>query len=284
MKDIPLHQLRDRTSSGLHIKHFKIGQPYNDDIISQGAHRDDHYIFFVLQKGTASLMIDFHELSLETGSLYYILPRQVHHRIRNEHADGWFIAVDTVLIPPDCRDIFESQLLLQQPYALNETQLKESKTLLTLLLEKYEENDSNNFHMMVVRSLLQTFLGIAAGFYSNVTGTNSKLTRTLELSKEFKKLLVTNIREIKSPSAYASRLNVSANYLNEVIKNVTGFPVSYWIQEEVMIEAKRLLYYSQLNVKEIAHSLGYEDHAYFSRFFKKAAGVSALAFREEYRK
>ena len=134
MKDIPLHQLKDSTSSGVHIKRFTIGQPYNNDAVSPGAHRDDHYIFFVLEKGTASLTIDFHELFLTAGNVYYILPRQVHHRIRNEHADGWFIAVDTVLIPPDCRDIFESQLLLQQPYALNDTQLKESKTLLTLLL------------------------------------------------------------------------------------------------------------------------------------------------------
>jgi AraC family transcriptional activator of pobA len=284
MKDIPLHQLQDRTSSGLLIRRFTPGDLEDDDAAVLGAHRDDHYIFFFFEKGAGLLMIDFHEIRLEAGTIYYILPTQVHHRIRNKNAEGWFLAIDTLLIPPDCRDTFENQLLLQQPYALGGVQLTQCKTLVTLLQEKYEENTGNNFHIAIVHSLLHSFLGMAAGFYSNFTGTDNKLSRTTELSRAFKKLLVAHIRDIKSPSAYAARLNVSASYLNEVIKNITGSPVSYWIQQEVMIEAKRLLYYSQLNIKEIAHSLGYEDHAYFSRFFKKAAGVSALAFREQYRK
>lgn len=50
------------------------------------------------------------------------------------------------------------------------------------------------------------------------------------------------------------------------------------------MEAKRLLYYSQLTVKEIAHDLGYEDHSYFSRMFRKVTGVSAITFRDQYRK
>jgi len=284
MRNIPLHQLQDRTSSGLLIQRFTLSEPNKDDVSLMGAHRDDHYIFFFLEKGAGSLMIDFHELRLEGGTIYYILPTQVHHRICNKDAEGWYMAIDTLLIPPDCRDIFESQLLLQQPYALDDMQLKQCKTLATLLQEKYEENTADNFHTTIVHSLLHSFLGMAAGFYSNFTNTDNKLSRTAELSRAFKKLLVAHIRDIKSPSAYAARLNVSASYLNEVIKNITGFPVSYWIQQEVTIEAKRLLYYSQLNVKEIAHSLGYEDPAYFSRFFKKATGVSALSFREQYRK
>jgi AraC family transcriptional activator of pobA len=93
-----------------------------------------------------------------------------------------------------------------------------------------------------------------------------------------------NIRTIKSPSGYASRLNVSQSYLNESVKRITGFPVTYWIQQEVLLEAKRLLYHSELNVKQIAYELGYEDPSYFSRFFGRAAGMPALAFRALYRK
>ena len=51
-----------------------------------------------------------------------------------------------------------------------------------------------------------------------------------------------------------------------------------------MLEAKRLLYYSEQNVKEIAHALGYDDHAYFSRLFKKSESVTPLSFRAAYRK
>jgi len=79
-------------------------------------------------------------------------------------------------------------------------------------------------------------------------------------------------------------LNVSETYLNEALKKVTGLSVSYWIQQEVLLEAKRLLYYSEMNVKEIAHTLGYTDHTYFSRLFKKTEGTTPLLFRTHYRK
>jgi AraC family transcriptional activator of pobA len=284
MKDIPLHLLKDRTSLGLQIKHFKKGDLPDDEVETLGAHRDDHYIFFVLEQGTGSLMIDFREMRLAGSSLYYVLPTQVHHRIRNEIAEGWFIAVDTALISPECRNVFEGQLLLQQPHALTEEQLTQYSNLLVLLSEKYEEDDTDPFYIAVIHSLLQSFLGMAAHCYNHLPAARFKISRPVELSQKFKTLLVCNIRTIKSPRAYAAQLNVSESYLNEALKKTTGFPVSYWIQQEVMMEAKRLLYYSHLNVKEIAHLLGYADHSYFSRFFRKVVGISALAFREQYRK
>lgn len=284
MKDIPVHQLQDRVSSGLEMKYF-ISREVPDDIVAQmGAHRDDHYIFFLVISGSASLMIDFQELHLQQSSLYYILPGQVHHRIKAHEAEGWFIAVDTLLIPPDYRVVFENQLLLQQPYGLNYKQLQQCHGLLEMINEKYRDDEATPFNLPVVHSLLQSFLGIAAGGFSHLHSQGVSLSRPAQLSQQFKKLLVQNVRGVKSPSAYAGMLNVSESYLNESLKKVTGFPVSYWIQQEVVLEAKRLLYYSQFNVKEITHSLGYDDPAYFSRIFKNATGITPLSFRNAYRK
>ena len=102
--------------------------------------------------------------------------------------------------------------------------------------------------------------------------------------QDFKLLLSENFLVEKSPTAYAEMLNISGSYLNEALSKVTGLSVSYWITHEVMLEAKRLLYYTQLTVKEIAHQLGYEDHTYFSRIFKNTEGKTPLAFRDDYRK
>jgi AraC family transcriptional activator of pobA len=284
MKDIPVHLLQDRTSLGLQLQHFKKGDPPADDAETLGAHRDDHYIFFVLEKGAGSLMIDFQEIPLSQNMLYYVLPTQVHHRIRNEGAEGWFIAVDTALIPPECRSVFESRLLLQQPYQLTGGQSKQYHNLLLLLSEKYEEAETGPFYVPVIHALLRSFIAMAAGCYNGFSGAALKVSRLAVLTSEFKNLLAAEIRTVKSPAAYALKLNVSESYLNEALKKTTGFPVSYWIQQEVMMEAKRLLYYSQLNVKEIAHTLGYADHSYFSRLFRQVTGTSAIAFREQYRK
>lgn len=228
-------------------------------------------------------MIDFQEVEIPSPALYCILPTQIHHRLRDEVADGWFIAIDTAFMSRECRDVFEGQLLLQSPFLCTDGQLKQFRNLLYLLREKGEEAEKP-FQAPVVHGLVQSFIGMAAGCYYDLGGGDVKQSGLTTLASEFKKLVIAELRTIKSPSAYAAKLNVSESYLNEALQKTTGFSVSYWFQQEVMMEAKRLLYYSELNVKEIAHNLGCDDHSYFSRFFRKAVGVSALAFREQYRR
>lgn len=89
---------------------------------------------------------------------------------------------------------------------------------------------------------------------------------------------------MKSPAEYATVLNITPAYLNEVVKAVTGNPVSYWIHQEIILEAKRALFYTESTVKEIAHLIGFSDPAYFIRLFKKLTGASPLQFRQKYRK
>ncbi|MDQ0595042.1 AraC-like DNA-binding protein [Chryseobacterium ginsenosidimutans] len=79
-------------------------------------------------------------------------------------------------------------------------------------------------------------------------------------------------------------LNITPSYLNESVKSTTGFTVSFWIQQTIMTEAKRLLYATDDSVKEIAYRLGFDDHAYFNRYFSKAEGKTPLQCRMDYRK
>ncbi|MFD0794904.1 helix-turn-helix domain-containing protein [Mucilaginibacter litoreus] len=282
MRDIPVHQLKERASTGLEVWRYSPDDP-EDDVVMD-AHRDDHYIFFVIENGTASLMIDFQEVFFPPQTLYYVLPGQVHHRIYNEMAGGWFIAVDTMLVPPDCRKVFEGKLEIQQPHTLSDVKMDQCRLLLNLLHQRFVEDDGAPFNLPVLHSLLQSFIGIAAGCFTCAESPTIQVSRPIEIAQQFKKTLVDNICTVKSPSAYADILRVSESYLNESLKKVTGMSVSYWILNEVMLEAKRLLYYSQLNVKEVAHRLGYDDHAYFSRIFKKSEGITPLSFRAAYRK
>ena len=230
------------------------------------------------------MMIDLQKADVKSGQLYYILPGQVHHHIRTRGAEGWFLAIDTSLVPPECRNVFEGKLSLQLPCTLEPALLKQCLYVLSLLQERYAGANKGRFDLPVIHALLQSFLAMAANAYDDLPEPNQILSRPAELSRQFKMLMAKNIRTIKSPSAYSTRLNVSQSYLNESVKRITGFSISYWIQQEVLLEAKRLLYYSEFNVKQIAYELGYEDPAYFSRFFRKAAGMSALEFRALHRK
>jgi AraC-like DNA-binding protein len=283
MNSMPVDQLQNKTSTGLQVKAFK-----TDDELQQKqsyhVHRDDHYIFFVLKKGSGTLKVDFQDITVIAGHIYYILPSQIHSRIKADHAEGWFLAVDTSLIAADLRDVFENRLNLQLPCKLSGYELTQYENLLSLLLNEFTQRQGDKFYLSIIHTLVQSFLGMAASNYNSFITTENKHARSAELARKFKNLLSINIKAIKSPSAYASMLNISTGHLNEVIKGATGSTVSFWIQQEVFSEAKRLLYHRDTDVKEIAHELGFSDYSYFIRSFRKICGLSPSKFRSLNRK
>lgn len=282
MNDIPWHQLYDRADSGVEIDHFEPGDSYEEDE-PLGAHRDDHYIFFLVESGNAELMIDFHVVPLTPGEIYFILPGQVHHRINAEMAYGWYLAIDTSLLSAAQRQVFEERLALQQPVSLNETEQQRFQQVLEPLYRHYQEQAAEPFYHPILYSFIQVFTGMVAALYQRAESTGIAPNRKTQLTQAFKALLTEKHKTLKSPSAYAGLLNVSTAYLNEALKATTGLPVSHWIIQELMLEAKRLLYYTNSTVKEIAFELGYADHTYFSRLFKEQVGQTPLAFRAAYR-
>ena len=83
-------------------------------------------------------------------------------------------------------------------------------------------------------------------------------------------------------STMADQLSVSPNYLNGVVKKLTGKTASNHIHERLVLEAKSILIHSQLHAAEVANRLGYQNTSYFNRFFKKASGFSPIEFRKRF--
>ena len=155
-------------------------------------------------------------------------------------------------------------------------EINELKTLYHLIYNLGEREED----MFIMRNLASAFVGIVAGYFKRVNSRqNSYNSRHAEIVLQLNSLLQTDITESHSTSYYADKLNLSPVYLNEVVKIVTGWSVSNYIRNEVILRAKRLLYHTNLTVKEIASSLGFEDNAYFTRLFTKATGKSPLQFR-----
>ena len=85
--------------------------------------------------------------------------------------------------------------------------------------------------------------------------------------------------QLRSAKAYAGRLAVHVNYLNKVLKESTGQTTTEMIGNRVVMEAKILLKQTDWNISEIAYSLGFEEVAHFSNFFKKQTSHTPLTFR-----
>ncbi|WP_315821323.1 helix-turn-helix domain-containing protein [Paraflavitalea speifideaquila] len=159
------------------------------------------------------------------------------------------------------------------------------KSCINALRQVYESPAHTPFHEHTLRSLTDACISLFAAAYLQQEQPGERTdNRTDIITRQFRSLLQQQFKTMKSPSAYAAALNISPAYLNEVIKQSTGFPVSHWIHQEIILEARRMLYYTDNTVKEIAHLLGYEDHTYFTRLFSKITGLSPLAFRQKYRK
>lgn len=84
---------------------------------------------------------------------------------------------------------------------------------------------------------------------------------------------------LRTAKEYAQRLSIHVNHLNKMLKDETGKTTTDLIKGRLLQEAKILLKQTDWNISEIAYSLGFEEIAHFSNFFKKQTSLSPLHFR-----
>jgi AraC-like DNA-binding protein len=139
-----------------------------------------------------------------------------------------------------------------------------------------------SFHKTAVNAFAAPCIyKIASAFQANTESASAHhSSRSIELTKKFKRLVRKHYRELKKPADYADLANFTVTYLNDTIKSVTGFTTSYFIQQEMLRESQRLLCYTDLSIKEVAAQLGYDDAKYFNRVFTKLANISPGRFRD----
>lgn len=100
------------------------------------------------------------------------------------------------------------------------------------------------------------------------------------LERQFPIENTTQILQLRTAKDFADTLKVHVNHLNKVLKDTTGKTTTEIITSRVAEEAKFLLKQTSWNISEIAFSLGFEEVAHFSNFFKKQTHLSPLKFRE----
>lgn len=85
--------------------------------------------------------------------------------------------------------------------------------------------------------------------------------------------------KLRSAKDYADRLSIHVNYLNKVLKEMTGKTTTGLILERIVQEAKILLKHTDWNISEIAYCLGFDEPSHFNNLFKKHTSLTPKTFR-----
>lgn len=239
-------------------------------------HRDDHYMFIIQRIGDFTLEVDFKTITLKDASLCFVAPGQIHQYIDQKNNDGWFLFIEAESVSELHREILDLYQWLHQSVSIKANDLLFD---LLLLLEKTEK-ETTLYSPSIETSLADAAIGIIISRISEEpTLQIPQKGQKYNITRQFKKFISDHFKSTKQVQQYAQLLKITPLYLNEVVKEVTGYPASFWVQHKILWEAKRLLVYTTMDVKQIAFELGYDDPVYFSRFFKKGTGTTALEFR-----
>jgi AraC-like DNA-binding protein len=109
-------------------------------------------------------------------------------------------------------------------------------------------------------------------------GTNSDM----EFYRDFSRLVEIHYKEKHSVADYADLLGFAPKTLTHKFKRLHLSQPNEVIKDRIILEAKRLLTYTQMSAKEIAYHLGYDDPAYFNRLFAQKVGDTTTNFRNKY--
>lgn len=246
-------------------------------------HKHNFYHLVILTHGSGEHEIDFTVYKAEVGSVFFMLPAQVHAWNFDKETTG-------IVIEFEHLDMFfseEENFILNKALRPRVHHLKSgvTKRLVQLSKEMREEYLEQREHFeMILRLKLGEFLLE----YLREAEKNKEIqkleAKTSVFGEHFLKVLEENYKTQHTVEFYAGYFDLTAKSLTAKVNRHLGKSVRDAIQERCLLESKRLLAYSDLTINEIARNLGFEDANYFTRFFKLKNKSSPSDFRKEIRK
>lgn len=281
IKKVPVHRMDD-WFSGIYIKPMVPEESSRLNYESAEPHRHDFYYCVLLDKGEIEMEVDFKKVQLSNQSLFLSYPGQIHQINFTQTERGWFLAFDPSLLGEQLVNILDQCLSEVILMPLSAAQLTDFFSLISCIYSIYKDC-TQLFGKNIIRSMVMALVFQLASAYLSLEKSDliNYSARSIEITKTFKQTLRRQFKTFKRPSEFAAGMNITVSHLNDTVRAVTGFPVTYHIQQELIREAQRLLLHSDLSAKEIAGTLGFEDAKYFNRLFSKVTGVSPGAFRKQ---
>lgn len=261
------------------------------DIDDCSPHVHSFYEILWFQSGHGKHIVDFTEYDVKPNTIFFLSPGQIHHFDCKEGYTGLAIKMCTDFM----RDSNEnanagnSDFLKYNifhafdtiPYYIIDTQTAQILQTIAQDMEVESQNSNLFGNIEILKSLLQIFL--VKTMRHGVKGDTTQLDTLRpghQLFVKFRQMVEQEYKQIHTVQEYADALNVAVRTLNKAVNECSNKSPLAFINDRIMLEAKRLVRYTNLMFKEIAYELGYEDPSYFVKLFKRQTGYLPSDFRE----
>jgi AraC-like DNA-binding protein len=163
--------------------------------------------------------------------------------------------------------------------SLDEEQIKKMQSLFDLFEEEFNSNEDIKGEMLRML-LVRLIINVTRLAKKQYLGTEEVVEEKFNLIRQFNLLVEQHFRNERQIAFYSDLLNKSPKTISNYFSLYSNKTPLQIIQERVILEAKRLFYYTEKSVKEIADELGFEDAAHFSKFFKKCTSQSPTELKK----
>ena len=258
-------------------RHFSVKYP----------HRHDFFEVLFLQKGSGYHVIDDNKYEIKPPCVFFMSPGQAHKLELSHDIEGYIFIFtsDFYLLNRSNQDSliefpFFYTIHQDNPPLLvnNESDVRFLETLFRQGIAEIEQSGDHISEML--RAILDLILTTCSARYPLNDNLLNK-GKGQFLVKRFFHLIEENKQKNLLLSDYANIIGVTANHLTQTVKVLTGKTSLQIIKAKQLLEIKRLLVHTNLNISEIGNQLNFQDQSYFSKFFKRETGLTPLQYRGE---
>ncbi len=259
---------------------FELTKELIDDFRSRDyeAHFHDFEELIIITQGSLEHFIDFKKEVLEAPVACYVSMGKMHKLIPEKDLRGWVINYKTAFIP-DSKLSFYSNFSTSTNIPLSGgTCLNQFITLCQIINTEYNREVVDH---LTIQHLLGGLVAMIDAERKRRSPADNVTTASQVITfNNFLKILEENYHRNEGVAFYANKLNMSGRNLNIVCQNNFRKSVSEIIETRKLVEAKRMLLYTDKTVSEIGYDLGYNEKSYFTRVFHTKMEVTPSRFRE----
>jgi AraC family transcriptional regulator, transcriptional activator of pobA len=259
---------------------FEITKELAADLSSRPieVHFHDFEELIIITEGSLEHFIDFKEEIVSAPFACYVSMGKVHRLQAHKNLRGWVINYKNEFIPDSKLNFYSNFFSVTNIHLSSDTCIRQFNAICQIIHDEYKQELADH---TTIRYLVNSLISmLEAERKRNIPiESNSKFSQ-IETFNSFLKILEDNFRRDEGVSYYSNKMNMSERNLNNICKNNFQKSVSEIIETRKLIEAKRMLLYSDKTISEIGYSLGYNEKSYFTRVFHSKMGITPTRFRE----